>query len=352
MLNHASRIFDILIILIEQNIILLYQSNRVVFTDIDGTLVDINTGEYGKNATKLIELLKERNIPLILASAKTRLEQNRIREDLDLSDPYIVENGGAVVIPKGYFSGSALRGIKYPLRVTKELENDSAYTKDEKRRGLNNSGLGTSNHDSRLHPIEKTSEVILVELGESADNIRKKLSYTRRKYDLNFKGVADLSLEEICNLVSVSKEQARRMAKRNYGETILQIQNEDFSRFIECVKAEGMQVIYGGRFFDVTIGTDKGLAVGLLKRLFNKRFHDNVTFFGIGDSPNDVPMLSLMDVPILVQRTNRSWLNYEEMIMKNETDGVGIDTNRIIRIKGIGPNGWQNAIHKIILELN
>jgi mannosyl-3-phosphoglycerate phosphatase len=315
-------------------------------------LVDINTGEYGKNATNLIELLKERNIPLILTSAKTRLEQNRIREDLDLSDPYIVENGGAVVIPKGYFSKSALIGIEYPLRITKEFENDSVYTKDEKRRGLNDLGREKTNHDSRHNIIKKTSEVILVELGESADNIRKKLSYIRRKYDLNFKGVADLSLEEICNLVSVSKEQARRMAKRNYGETILQVQNEDFSRFIESVKAEGMQVIYGGRFFDVTIGTNKGLAVDLLKRRFNKRFHNNVTFFGIGDSSNDVPMLSLMDVPILVQRTDCSWLNYEEMKMKNETGGVGIDTNKIIRIKGIGPNGWENAIHKVILELN
>jgi mannosyl-3-phosphoglycerate phosphatase family protein len=315
-------------------------------------LVDINTGEYGTNARRLLELLKERNIPLILASAKTRLEQNRIREDLDLSDPYIVENGGAVVIPKGYFSNSALRGIEYPLRVTRELVNDSVYTKDEKRRDLNDSGRGTANRDSRHHTIKKTSEVILVELGKSADNIRKKLSYMRRKYDLNFKGVADLSLEEICNLVSLSKEQARRMAKRNYGETVLQIRNMDFSRFIECVKAEGMQVIYGGRFLDVTVGTNKGLAVGLLKRLFNKRFHNDVTFFGIGDSSNDVPMLGLMDVPILVQRTNHSWLNYEEMIMKNEIDGVGIDTNRIIRIKGIGANGWENAIHKIILELN
>jgi mannosyl-3-phosphoglycerate phosphatase family protein len=324
----------------------------VVFTDIDGTLVDINTGEYGKNTTKLIELLKKKNIPLILASAKTRLEQNKIRQDLDLSDPYIVENGGALVIPKGYFSDSALRGIEYPQMEAKEMENDGMYADDEKRRGLNNSGLGTASHDKRTHTHEKTSEVIILELGESADNIRKKLSYIRGKYDIYFKGVADLSIEEICNLVSVSEEQARRMANRSYGETILQIQNEDFSRFVEYVKAEGMQVIYGGRFFDVTIGTDKGLAVGLLKSLFNNRFHSDVTFFGIGDSSNDVPMLKLMDVPILVQRTNSSWLNYEEMKMKNERDGVVIDTNKVVRIKGIGPKGWENAIHKIILEMN
>ena len=79
----------------------------------------------------------------------------------------------------------------------------------------------------------------------------------------------------------------------------------------------------------MTIGTNKGLAVGLLKRLFNKRFHNNVTFFGIGDSSNDVPMLSLMDVPILVQRTNCSWLNYDEMKMKKYIDGFGIDTKKI-----------------------
>ena len=60
----------------------------------------------GKNTRRLIDLLKEKNIPLILTSAKTRLEQNMVRKDLGLTDPYIIENGGAVVIPKGYFSDS------------------------------------------------------------------------------------------------------------------------------------------------------------------------------------------------------------------------------------------------------
>ncbi|MGC2482985.1 MAG: HAD hydrolase family protein, partial [Nitrososphaeraceae archaeon] len=104
--------------------ILAYRSNKVVFTDIDGTLVDINTVEYGKNTRRLIDLLKQKNIPLILTSAKTRLEQNMVRKDLGLTDPYIVENGGAVVIPQGYFSDSALRDIEYPLREMEEAENE------------------------------------------------------------------------------------------------------------------------------------------------------------------------------------------------------------------------------------
>jgi mannosyl-3-phosphoglycerate phosphatase len=295
-----------------------------VFTDIDGTLVDINTAEYGKETDKLIRLIKERNIPLILTSAKTRLEQNKIREDLGISDPFIVENGGAIVIPKGYFPDYALRDIKYPLRETQETKN----------------GAIDVNHE------------IVVELGKPADYIRAKLSDIRKKYSINFRGVADISVEKLSNLALISREQAKRMAQRNYGETILQIQSEDIARFIKYVQEDGMKVIHGGRFFDVTVGTDKGIAVGILKKLFNDKFHNNVTFFGIGDSTNDIPMLNLMDIPILVQREDSSWVDDGEIKMKNAVDSSRISSNKLIKIEGIGPNGWENAIHKIILELN
>jgi mannosyl-3-phosphoglycerate phosphatase family protein len=295
-----------------------------VFTDIDGTLVDINTAEYGKETDKLIRLIKERNIPLILTSAKTRLEQNKIREDLGISDPFIVENGGAIVIPKGYFPDYALRDIKYPLRETQETKN----------------GARDVNHE------------IVVELGKPADYIRAKLSDIRKKYSINFRGVADISVEKLSNLALISREQAKRMAQRNYGETILQIQSEDIARFIKYVQEDGMKVIHGGRFFDVTVGTDKGIAVGILKKLFKDKFHNNVTFFGIGDSTNDIPMLNLMDIPILVQRQDSSWVDDGEIKMKNAVDSSRISSNKLIKVEGIGPNGWENAIHKIILELN
>ena len=295
-----------------------------MFTDIDGTLVDINTAEYGKETDKLIRLIKERNIPLILTSAKTRLEQNKIREDLGISDPFIVENGGAIVIPKGYFPDYALRDIKYPLRETQETKNGAIDVDHE----------------------------IVVELGKPADYIRAKLSDIRKKYSINFRGIADISVEKLSNLALISREQAKRMAQRNYGETILQIQSEDIARFIKYVQEDGMKVIHGGRFFDVTVGTDKGIAVGILKKLFKDKFHNNVTFFGIGDSTNDIPMLNLMDIPILVQRQDSTWVDDGEIKMKNAVDSSRSSSNKLIKVEGIGPNGWENAIHKIILELN
>jgi hypothetical protein len=38
--------------------------------------------------------------------------------------------------------------------------------------------------------------------------------------------------------------------------------------------------------------------------------------------------------------------------MKNAVDSSSISNNNIIKVKGIGPNGWENAIYKIVLELN
>ena len=328
------------------------RTHKVVFTDIDGTLVDINTAQYGMKTNELISVMKEKNIPLILTSAKTRLEQNKIREDLGLSDPFIVENGGAIVIPKGYFPDTALKNIEYPLRETEEIEKESEYIDHKIGGDLRETGQREIVHDgSRTHPPKATSKVIIIEVGKSANDIRAKLSDIRKKHNINFKGVADISIEELSNLASMPIEQARRMAQRNYGETILQIQKEDVARFIKCTQEAGMKVIHGGRFFDVTIGTDKGIAVGILKKLFNRKFHNDVIYFGIGDSTNDIPMLNLMDVSILVQRPDSSWLDYKGTKMKNGVNSNNNSNNNILKVNGIGPHGWENAIQKIVLEM-
>src|SRR5919109_4949333 len=149
----------------------------VVFTDIDGTLIDINTGEYGKNTSELICTLKENNIPVVLASAKTWVEQNKIREDLGLTDPFIVENGGAIVIPKGYFPDNALKNIEYPLREIEETVKNSEYTNYKIRGDLRQTGQREIVHDTSItHTHKATSKVIIIELGKSANDIRTKLA--------------------------------------------------------------------------------------------------------------------------------------------------------------------------------
>ena len=72
----------------------------LVFSDLDGSLLDHHDYSFGA-ALPAIEALRQRGVPLILCSSKTRAEIEPLRARLDNRDPFIVENGAAVFIPCG-----------------------------------------------------------------------------------------------------------------------------------------------------------------------------------------------------------------------------------------------------------
>lgn len=276
----------------------------VVFSDIDGTLIDIFTRNYGKSK-ELVNKLNESSIPVILCSSKTWAEQDVIRKDLGLeSEPFIIENGGAVIIPEGYFDRS--------VRIDDALKHYEGM--------LTIDGYG------------------LIELGKSSEEIRKVLQDVRRKTGTAFKGVSDLSIEELAKIVGMTHDEAERMSKRQYGETIVEIDKNEKEQFEQALTQEGLQVIHGGRYFDVTAGNDKGKAVRILIDLYRKKLGDNTTFIGIGDSPNDVPMLKCTDIAILVQKHDGTWAEV----------GNNNIISHVVKVNGIGPAGWENAFVTIM----
>src|SRR5262249_7819522 len=77
-------------------------ANFVVFTDLDGCLLDSVPYTY-EPAVPALEALRAQGIPLVLVSSKTRAEIEPLRKQLDHHDPFIVENGAAVFVPRGLF---------------------------------------------------------------------------------------------------------------------------------------------------------------------------------------------------------------------------------------------------------
>ena len=55
-------------------------------------------------------------------------------------------------------------------------------------------------------------------------------------------------------------------------------------------------------------------------------------------------MLNLMDVPIVVQRQDRSWLDYGGMEMKNNVRS-SISNQNIMKVNGIGPQ-WLGECNR------
>ena len=79
------------------------------------------------------------------------------------------------------------------------------------------------------------------------------------------------------------------------------------------------------------------LAVERAESYYQKIFHPHDTWI-IGDSINDLSMLSVVDIPILVQRPGSYW---EE-----------IDLPKLKRVKGIGPKGWNEAVQYLLDCIN
>ena len=262
----------------------------VIFTDLDGTLLDLETYSYDA-ALPSIGHLRSQEVPIIFCSAKTRAEQEVYRKELQLNDPFIVENGGAVFISQGYFP-----------------------------------------FDFEYHKAEDGYQVI--ELGIPYHRIREILTQIRDDTGLNFRGFGDMSAEEVASLTSLDLEAAQRAKAREYDETLnLEGTPDEINRVLNAIKKTGLNYASGGRYYDVTGPNDKGKATRILIDLFCSKL-GQIETIAIGDSPNDLPMLSAVDIPVLVQKPGGIW---EE-----------IDIPHLHRVEGIGPEGWARAVEEII----
>jgi mannosyl-3-phosphoglycerate phosphatase len=263
----------------------------VIFTDLDGTLLDHNNYSYEK-ALPAIQLVKRKEIPLILCSSKTRAEIEVYRKLLKNSHPFIPENGGAVFVPRKYFHF--------------KLE-----------------GFG----DKLGYWVK--------ELGLTYPLLRKELVRVTSRFNQPVYGFGDMNPKEIASLCKMTHKDAELAKWREYDETfyfLKSIDDETLQKIKEEFAKEGFNLLKGGRFFHLTGKNDKGKAVEILKELYQKEFKTKCKAIGIGDSLNDLPLLKACDMAYLVKKPDGSY-----------------DKDIINRIKpnlaeGIGPEGWNKAV--------
>jgi mannosyl-3-phosphoglycerate phosphatase len=262
----------------------------VIFTDLDGTLLDHDTYSW-LEATPGLARLRTAHIPLVFCSAKTRLEQQVYRQALDVHDPFIVENGGAILIEPEYFLQSP--------------------------------------------PHSKWKNGLLaIEFGRSRAAIRRAVRRVRADLRLDMRGYGDLPLSEIATLTGLDIASARRARKREYEETIVSPFSPAQRKQIEAALAShGLQLTRGARFHAVSAGNDKGRAVRVLMDLYRAE-HPEIRSAGIGDSWNDRSLLESVDVPILVQRPGRRWER--------------LNVPGLVRIPKVGPAGWTEAVVRLM----
>lgn len=268
----------------------------IIFTDLDGTLLDAEKYSF-ESALPALSIINEKVIPLIICSSKTKSEIEFYRKKLHNLHPFITENGGGIFIPENYFDFDI---SKFDLKP------------------------------------EKINKYFLIRLGEKYSNLRKGINKLKRK-GLRIKGFGDMTVKEIAEITKLSLKEAKMAKKRDFDEPfIFQGDKKDNEILFNSIKKMNFNVTMG-RFFHLIGNSDKGKAVSILIKLFKEKFSDIITI-ALGDSPNDSPMLEKVDYPIIVQKNNG---NYDP----------NIKVKNIIRANGIGPLGWNNAIMKILRSL-
>jgi mannosyl-3-phosphoglycerate phosphatase len=260
----------------------------VIFSDLDGTLLHVQ--RYSPEAAQpALVALKRRSIPLVLCTSKTRAEVEFWRKRLEIRDPFIVENGGALYIPDGYFPFAPEGAVR--------------------REGYQ-----------------------VIELGAPYAELVEALEAAARESGCRVVSFHGMTVEEISARTLLPPEQAQLAKQREYDEPF-EIVGTGTHNLLTAIERRGKRWTRGNRFYHITGETDKATAVKRLSTLYERAFPGVVTA-GIGDSHNDAAFLDSVQVPVIVKSRFAPALK------------LAVPRSRVTRAPG--PHGWNEAVLDLV----
>lgn len=262
----------------------------LVFTDLDGTLLDERHYSFAA-ALPALDMLRVRDIPLVLCSSKTRAEMEGCRRHMGNEHPFIVENGGGIFIPPGYFSA--------PVG-------------------------GAEDFDGYL----------LVAFGKPHALVRRCFAELREKMGASVRGFTDMTVEEVAALTKLNMAEAVLARQRDFDEPFV-FEGAPDPAFLSAITDAGLNWTQG-RIFHIMGQHDKGRAVRFLKSLYEREF-GGVRSLALGDGYNDLPMLEAVDQAVLVRHEDGG---YEPRI------GIA----GLVKTHSPGPAGWNEAVMQLLSE--
>jgi len=255
---------------------------KIIFTDLDGTLLDHDNYSFAA-AKKGLQLVKKQKIPIIFCTSKTRSELLHWRKLTHIQHPFISENGGGIFIPISYFS--------FTFKHTKKV--DSFF---------------------------------LIRLGAPKNKLITAMNALEEDFDLtSFQSMDNRTIIEYTNLPF---DQAKLASEREFDIPFVLHDETQIEKIRNHIYDQDLSLTKGGRFYHLIGNNDKGKAVRILINLFKQKY-DLIDCIGIGDSENDFSMLEAVNKPYLVKKPDGTYAS-----------------NDFFHSDGIGPIGWQNIIEK------
>ena len=261
----------------------------VIFTDLDGTLLDAASYSHAR-ALPALQLVAASGTPLVLCSSKTRAEMDIYRKRLNNTHPFIAENGGGIYIPRGYF----------PVPFD----------------------------------TEQSGDYRMIRLGMPYAEVRSQFTRLRAQLHARARGYADMTVDEVAALTGLSRDEAVLARQRDFDEAFV-FDGETDADFLRAIEAAGLHWTQG-RIFHIMGKHDKGRAVHMLISLYQQQY-GGAASIGLGDSLNDLPMLEAVDRPVLVRHADGSY-------------DARISIPKLLKTQLPGPAGWNEAVLRLLVE--
>lgn len=270
------------------------RTQLIVFTDLDGTLLDYYTYSFDASGEG-IELLRQHGVPLIFCTSKSYAEVIYFREKTGNTSPFIVENGGAIYIPREQ------AGQFQPFVPAGRLKQSGGY--------------------------------VSLELGADYATLRRVFAKLKKAFGNSITGFGDMSVEEVSRSLNLTPQLAAMAKVRHHDEPFILKDPSLLEGIKQVSRQNGLQVYLGTRFYHLMGNTDKGAAVKVLVSLY-KNVYGTIVSAAIGEGKNDEPMFRQVDAPFLVQKPGGSF-----------TD---VTLDRITRIDAVGPYGFTLAVKALL----
>lgn len=256
----------------------------LIYSDLDGTLLDIHTYDW-QPALGWLETLRENQIPVILCSSKTAAEMLEIQSDLGLDGlPFIAENGAVIQL------------------------------------------------DVRWNDHPDAPRLIT---GAAHTDIVNVINQLRDREGYKFTTFDDVDERVIGEWTGLNRERAALAKLHEASVTLIwRDSDERMAAFDDALAGLGLKFVQGARFWhilDERGGKDQ--AINWLNEQYLQREGALPTTLGLGDGPNDAPLLDSVDYAVVVKGINR-----QGVALKDD------DPARVYHTHQPGPAGWREGL--------
>ena len=225
----------------------------IIFTDLDGTLLNEENFSFKQIITFIKNLLKLDNFFIFFISSKTKEEMINLRKKMNINVPLIYENGAGI----------------YDLKFCNLIK----------------------------EPLKKN--IVLA---------KKKIKEIKKKTNLfrgiksNIRFLDSMDLKEVKMILGLPTDEIQFAIDRKFSRLFLFDGVE--SNLKNQALEHGLSINKGGRVYSISDNFTKADAFKFVKNKIKKNYpHSN--FIGLGDSENDKKLLEAVDFACIIKNKNK-----------------------------------------------